>query len=495
MTAKQIGRGLIVAGIAGIVLSLLTAIVLRGRAGIPATPILAVEISVIVVLCGIWLLRKEETGETQSQWRVHNLVDKILNLPVVAWVFIGFLFVYLMLFVSPMFLSPDLQMIYFTSYIPNMKPIGNDLMEMVGLIRGWALENESPYALQRFYPPLTYIFFTPLLLIDDPLALFRFFTLFTFASYCLLTLLLPLKIAGRKHFALAVLLFVTGLFSYGFQFELERGQYNVFAFLLCLTAIYIFHYHRKYRLLAYVLFSLSIQLKLYPGIFIVMFVDDWRDWKAVLRRFAGIGVFNVALFFVMGYQRFWEFLRSMSVQIANPTWMGKWNHSISSFVTTVKQDGLGLISMDTLRVFRHNAERVELFLLLAFLVLFITALVIFHLRKEPGLDPYLLLVCTIGMLIIPISYDYTLSLLAAPMLLFLCGMSEMNNAWSKFISILLTLGISLAYFATLTSYSYRPHVLNNAFPLLFFILIIVTIMNIMRYLNGKGQRVEEEAAG
>lgn len=495
MTAKQIGRGLIVAGTAGIVLSLLIAVVLRGRAGIPAIPILTVEVFVIVVLCGIWLFHREGTGEAQAEWHIRDLIGWILNLPVAAWVFIGFLLIYLLLFVSPMFLGPNLQMVYFTRYIPNMQPIGNDLTEMVGLIRGWALENQSPYALQRFYPPLTYIFFTPLLLIDDPLALFRFFTLFTLLSYCLLTLLLPLKIIGRKHLALALLLFVTGLFSYGFQFELERGQYNVFAFLLCLTAIYIFHYHRRYRLLAYVLFSLSIQLKLYPGIFIVMFVDDWRDWKAVLRRFAGVGIFNVALFFVMGYQRFWEFLHSMSVQIANPTWMGKWNHSISSFVTTVKQDGLGLLSMDNLRVFRHNAERAELFLLLVFLVLFVAAVVIFHLRKEPGLDPYLLLVCTIGMLIIPISYDYTLSLLAAPMLLFLGAIPEMKNAWNKFISILLTLGISLAYFATLTSYSYRPHVLNNAFPLLFFILILVTILNIMRYLNGKGRRVEEEAAG
>jgi hypothetical protein len=376
---------------------------------------------------------------------------------------------------------------YFIRYIPTLKPIGNDLIEMMGLIKGWAIENQSPYALQRFYPPLTYIFFTPWLLIQDPLALYRLFTLLTFVSYCLLTLLLPLKIIGKKHLSLTLLLFVTGLFSYGFQFELERGQYNVFTFLICLTAIYIFHYHPRHRLLAYLLFSLSIQLKLYPGIFIFMFVDDWRDWKNIIRRFIGIGAFNFALFFIMGYQRFWEFIHSMTAQIVNPSWMGVWNHSIASFVSTIKQDGLGLIDMDTLRTVRHNAEQIETVLLLAFIVFFISALVIAYLRKETGLDPYLFLVCTIGALIIPISYDYTLSLLAAPMVLFLGGTSEMCNAWSRLVSILLILGISVAYFFTLASYSYRPHFLSNSFPLLFFILILVTILNFMRCKSDKAE--------
>ena len=130
-----------------------------------------------------------------------------------------------------------------------------------------------------------------------------------------------------------------------------------------------------------------------------------------------------------------------------------------------------MISIDTLRLLRHNSGWLEAFLLLTFIVVFISALLIFHLRKETGLDPYLLLTCTIGALIIPISYDYTLSILAAPMLLFLCGISEMNNTWHKLISILLILGISTAYFSTLIPYNYRPHFLDNIFPALFLILI------------------------
>ncbi|MBN2119199.1 MAG: DUF2029 domain-containing protein [Anaerolineales bacterium] len=493
MAAKKIGRGLTITGIAGTALSLIAAIVFNDRPGIPSIPILAIEVSVILVLSGIWLVRRETIDEIQPGKQIHRLISQILDFPIITWVLIGFLFVYLLLFLSPVFLNSNLEMNYFTRYIPNLNPIGNDLRVKIDLLRGLLVENQSPYTI-GFYPPLTYALFAPLLLIEDDATLYRLFTLFTFFNYCLLTLLLPLKMIARKHFPLALLLFITGLFSYGFQFELERGQYNAFTFLLCMTSIYIFHYHRKHRLLAYLLFSLSVQLKLYPAIFIVMFVDDWRDWKNVIVRFTGIGLFNLGLFFLMGYQVFLDFFRSVTTQIVNPSWIGPWNHSISSFISVAKQDGLGLLSLDTLRTFRHNAEWVEVILILTFILLFASALLIFHLRKETGLDPYLLLTCMIGALILPISYDYTLSLLPVPMLLFLCSIPEMNNPWHRLISILLTVGISITYFSTLIPYNYRPHFLNNLFPALFLILITVTILNFMRYKNGNGHPVAAESA-
>jgi hypothetical protein len=225
-----------------------------------------------------------------------------------------------------------------------------------------------------------------------------------------------------------------------------------------------------------------------------MFVDDWRDWKGTLLRFVELGIFNVMLFFVMGYRIFWDFVRSVSAQLVNPSWIGPWNHSISSFVSTVKQDGLGLIGPETLRVVRHNSGWLEAFLLLLFLVLFVSALIISHRRKEAGLDPYLLLSCTIGAMILPISYDYTLSILAAPMLLFLSGLAEMRSAALRFISVLLTLGVSISYSLTLIPSLYRPQVLENAFPALLLILVLASILNLMRYQNLQARREEAELA-
>jgi hypothetical protein len=492
MAVKKIGRGVIIAGLIGIVSFFLIAIPLNGLTGIRSVQILGFEISILAILVGGWLIRREIRAESQPG-QVRDVVSQRLDVPVLVWAVSGFLFVYMLLFLAPMFLNPGRQMQYFSGYIPNLDPIGNDLRVMVDLLQEWLTNNQSPYTIQ-FYPPLTYIFFAPLSLIGDGATLYQLFTVLTFFSYCLLTLALPLKLIDKRHLPLALLLFVTGLFSYGFQFELERGQYNVFTFLLCLTSIYIFHYHPKYRLAAYLLFSLSIQLKLYPAIFVVMFVDDWKDWKSVLRRFAGLGLFNLALFFVMGYQIFLDFIRSLTAQVVNPSWIGTWNHSISSFVSVAKQDGFRLVSLDQLRVFRHSAERVEVVFILVFLLLFLCALVIFHLRKERGLDPYLLLTCTIGALILPISYDYTLSILAAPMLLFLAGMAEMKRPWHKLVSNLLTLGMSIAYFSTLTPFNYRPYFLSNTFPLLFLILVLATVLNLMRSVNDKAGPAREPSA-
>ena len=128
-----------------------------------------------------------------------------------------------------------------------------------------------------------------------------------------------------------------------------------------------------------------------------------------------------------------------------------------------KQDGFGRVSLESLRVVRQNAVRVEGALLLAFAILFLCALIFSYLRKKPGLDPYLLLACTIGALILPISYDYTLSILAAPVLLFLSAIPRPDRAGLKIFSMLLILGISIGYFMILTPYNYRPYFLHNSF--------------------------------
>lgn len=484
MAAKKLGRGFVIAGLGGVLLAVIAVLLFSESENIRSVQILILEVALLVIIAGVVLVRAE-TGSSQ----IGGPLNPTNDWPVVLWVLMGYLAVYILLFLFPVFLSPNLAMNYLTGYIPNLNPIGNDLTVMVDLIQGWVAGSQSPYTIQ-FYPPLTYILFAPLLLIEDPLALYRFFTLLTLVSYCLLTFALPLRIIDRRYLSLTLLIFVTGLLSYGFQFEMERGQYNVFTFLLCLTSIYIFHYHPRYRILAYILFSISIQLKLYPAIFIVMLVDDWRDWKKIVLRFGALGAFNLLLFFVMGYQTFWDFIRSVTAQVVSPSWIGVWNHSISSFVSVFKQDGFGLLSPETLRTVRQNSTWVEGSLLVAFAILFVCALILSHLRRKPGLDPYLLLACTIGALILPISYDYTLSILAAPMLLFLSAIPGTDRRSLKLVSTLLLLGISVVYFMILTPYSYRPYFLHNSFPLLFLLLTLSTMMNGLQYKLEKQQPVD-----
>ncbi|MBN2119197.1 MAG: DUF2029 domain-containing protein [Anaerolineales bacterium] len=479
MTLRKLGVGLIGIGILGIVFSLLADFLPGARAGIQSTQILGIEISILILLIGIWATLAAD-GKLDAGQRLRAFMDQVIHLPVIAWVLIGFLITYILFFVWPMFLNSDLRMNYFNRYIPDRFPIGNDLIVIIELAKGWFNANESPFTI-GFYPPFTYAFFAPLLLVDDYPTLFKFFTLFSVFSYCLLTFVLPVKMVDKKNIPLVLLFFITGLASYGFQFELERGQYNVFTFLLCLWSIYIFHYHPKYRLFAYLLFSLSVQLKIYPAIFIVMLIDDWRDWKSILRRFVGLALFNALLLFIMGYRVFWDFLQMIMTQMSTPGWTWNGNHSINAFVFNLTKDGYGITGQHTLAVLRQNSGLIETSLFLIFCILFLSAILISYRRNRAGMDPYLLAACMIGALIIPISNDYTLSILTAPVALVLCSVPDPKNIFSKLTSSALVLGITLAYASVLIPFKYKPYYLNNAFPPLFLILIFVTILNWIRY--------------
>jgi len=491
MNSHKIGMGLQVLGIIGIAVSLLADFLPNGKPGIQSAQILGIEISIVLIVAGVWIRLADPIEEVAPGKSLRDLVNQIFNLPPFVWVVSGFLIVYLLFFISPIFLNDTLRMRYFLNYLPDRYPIGNDLIAVIDLMKGWFFEGQSPYTIQ-FYPPFTYVFFAPLLLLDNYPALYHAFTLFNLICYFFLTLLLPMKMIQKQGVPTLILIFVTGLLSYGLQFELERGQYNVFTFLLCLWAIYLFHYHKKYRLIAYLLFSIAIQLKLYPAIFIVMFVDDWKDWRKNLTRFLEIGIFNLLLLFVMGYRSFLDFIHSVSTQLATPGWEWNGNHSIKAFIEALKRDGLNILSPDAVEGIRQNSGLYANLLLTIFLITFVVALILSALRKETGLDTYLLLTCTIGALIIPVSNDYTLSILSAPVALLLGSLSVMKDKGRQLLSMALTLGISIAYFATLIPFKYKPYFLNNTFPLLFVILILVTILNLVQFQDSKTNIVSQQ---
>jgi hypothetical protein len=490
MTLRKIGFGVIGIGILGVAISLLADFLPGAKAGIQSAQILGIEISIIILLIGIWATLAANDEKLDAR-QIHSFISQVINMPMVAWVLIGFLIAYILFFVWPMFFDSTIRINYFNRYIPDMNPIGHDLIMITERAEGWFTANQSPYTTQvSFYPPFTYMFFAPLLLIDHYPTLYKMFTLFMVLCYGFLTLVLPVKMTDRKNLPLVLLFFITGLTSYGLQFELERGQYNVLTFLLCLWAIYIFHYHPKHRILAYLLFSLSIQLKIYPAIFIVMLIDNWRDGKSILLRFTGLAVFNFLLLFTMGYRMFLEFLQAVSTQMATPGWTFNGNHSIKAFVFNLTKDGFRITGSNTLEVLRQNSGSIETSLFLIFGILFTTAILISYTRNRTGIDPYLLLTCMIGVMIVPISIDYTLSILAAPVALVLCSIPEPKNIPQRLISILMVLGISFSYASMLIPFKYKPYYLNNAFPPIFLILIFVTVLNLIRYKNAEAPDTE-----
>jgi len=100
-----------------------------------------------------------------------------------------------------------------------------------------------------------------------------------------------------------------------------------------------------------------------------------------------------------------------------------------------------------------------------------------------GFNPYLLLVCTLCALIIPVSIDYTLPMLVAPLAIFLSSVPRLSGSiGNRIISILLVLIVSTSYTSLLFPFKYKPYFLNNSFPALFVILIAVTLLY---FLQGK----------
>jgi hypothetical protein len=402
-----------------------------------------------------------------------------------SFVAAGFLLSYAWFWILPALLDPD-HRIRLVQYPLFNADAGLDLRQMLSYSQTWIVARQTPYIGNNLYPPLAAVVFVPFLILDFAAA-YGAMIFFTLTNYIFMTFAIPLMIIRRQSsFIVPLLLLASGLFSYGLHFELARGQFDVVAVSLCMFAIYLYHYKPGLRYLAYALFTLSVQLKLYPAIFTVMFISQWKNWRSNLVRCTSLLLLNFALFFVLGYRIFLDFIAAIERQIADPySWVG--NHSIRSFAEFIhKKSGfpgyfkeLGInIHPELLRQYSWIVQDV----LFAFVIgcLIMTALTAIKLQTA-GLNPYLLMSCTVAALLIPaVSHDYKLSVLAGPMAIALQEYSvSRDSARSGFTLHLLIFIISFAYSSTLVSFGDRPVPIQNSLPALMIVLAGNTMMAVM----------------
>ena len=408
--------------------------------------------------------------------KAQSMLHYVLTLPIEAYVILAFSVSYLFFFVRPVFFN-SCHVMQFIESVPAINPIGVDLKQTLDYSEAWAIRGSTPYIGTNTYPPAASVLFAPLLFLDFFTA-YRILTLITLLCFASSTLLFPLWIRKERNLSsLLVLIFITGVFSYGFQFELERGQFNVIAFFLCLLAVYIYHYHHKWRYVAYLLFSISIQLKLFPAIFIIMFVRDWRDWKGNLKRILAISASNCAALFVLGLPVFTDFVNAVRERSVNPyVWRG--NHSIKSFVTLVATQASGTLKMSSLAWVNEYRWLAEVGLLSFVGICLLLIILRAYQQNTAELNPFLLMACTIGALLIPsVSHDYKLSMLPASLAIALRdGSSSSGSKTRRLSSIGLVSMVSLAYSSTLFSYMNKPLYLANNLPALVVILLAVTAL-------------------
>ncbi len=415
--------------------------------------------------------------------RLQSIEQQIAAMPLVTWTAGGFLLGYICFFLVPVFFSANVMQ--FFQQAPALDPIGVDLRQILSYSHAWWVQHESPYIGFNLYPPLASVLFTPLLALDFPLA-YRIVTLISLACFITSTLLLAGS-AGEKKTAspLPVLFLTSGLFSYGFQFEIERGQFNILAMFLCWLAVWIFHHKPGRRLWAYALFSLSVQLKVFPFIFILLLVDDWRDWKGILRRFAWLALVNFFLLFILGVRVFIDFLRALASQTLYPAiWQG--NHSIRCFVTQMTDYAVS----QEWQWAAHYASAMQLFFLACLGLCLLVILWQAYRQNRVGVNPHLLLACTLGALLIPsVSHDYKLSILIPPVAGLFVSESRQEGAQQSMPVRLLYGVFAFVYSSTLFSYTFKPPFLQNNFPALLVLLILTTV------LSGMSKHTTNEARG
>jgi hypothetical protein len=462
---------------AGIALlsSLADLIGLGSRGGVPAVQIVVAEVGVVVALTGVWLSIRRRSVETipPAFWR--GLPERVLSQPVFVWVIVGFLISYLLFFIAPTFMNSAHKFQYPRGFFIERENIGFDTRLTLEHVRVWFTgERQAKY----IFPPLTTILFAPLLLLRYP-EYYYALTAMTLVSVLILNLLLPLWMTNKENHLLVYFNFAISIFSYGLQFELETGQFYSIAMALALAAIYIFHRHPRYRIFAYVLFCISVQLKVFPAIFVLMFVDDWRDWKTSLKRFAALGLANFLLLFLLGFSYFSAFVRHLINDAA--THEIEYNHSIYAFVAKLSATGYGLFGGDSLRWINANSGMIEAFLYLYFAVSLLIVLWRAYSQNARGVNASLLMACLLGGMMLPaISHDYKLPLLGAPFVLAMSDFQIREAGWRRIVSILLVIIASFVYSATFAPFNARPVYLESAFPLLFILLTAVTALSALR---------------
>jgi hypothetical protein len=168
MNSRITGYLVLGLGVFIIVFSLTVDYIGFGKKGFQAAQIFGIQAGVVLVLFG-WLIAKHLTQLfVNYSFYLRKLKERLTLASPLSLAVIGFIFVYVWLFVPPMFLNPDHRIQYFSHYLPDRSPIGTDLVSATKSISGW-LSGQSLYDRQGlYYPPLYAAIFSPTLLLKYP---------------------------------------------------------------------------------------------------------------------------------------------------------------------------------------------------------------------------------------------------------------------------------------------------------------------------------------
>ena len=408
-----------------------------------------------------------------------QIANYLLNLPLLTWIILGFLITLILFFPRLVFLHPSMIMQFNRDVPVAIMSTNTDFLGITAFSYAWLHTGLVPTII---YPPFTLVFFAPFTLVSYETG-YRILVGIILICYLLTTLIFPQWINQNKGTsAFEILILVTGLFSYGLQFELEQGQWNLIAFSCSVAAIYIFHRQPKYRWLAYLLFSISVQLKLFPAIFVFTLIEDFSDWKKNIKRIIGLGVFNILALFILGLDPVLNTMEALNIlsQKTSQIYTSRFNLSIPSFTSFFLSKNI-LPRKHVILWLIANSWLLQLLFLALFGFCFLTIIFQAYKKNVTGFNPYVFLACFIGACIIPsISLDYKLSMLPGCIAISIPEILLSKEDKNQPLDILLAFIFSLAYSSMLYLYTYKPKIVGNNFPALMLILIICAILSCIK---------------
>lgn len=234
--------------------------------------------------------------------------------PIVIF-FISYLASYLLFFFIPTFCISD--SMYFIQGIPKGKEIGMDFFATIKMALD---ENMIPYS------PLSKIIFT-LISKNQITNNFLFITILTLIA-TIGSFILLYKLLKVNNLSILIICFLIYINSYGFQFEIERGQWNIISIFFVIVAVYLSK--KNNNILSALFFALAVSLKLYPILFAPALIKDYSKIRDVIKTIFYTIVANVVFFMILGFSNLKWFYRIISKYADIKTsWIG--NHSMTSF--------------------------------------------------------------------------------------------------------------------------------------------------------------------
>lgn len=248
------------------------------------------------------------------------------------------------------------------------------------------------------------------------------------------------------------------LTSYGFLFEVERGNVDLYALFLSLVFVWTLFRLPKSVWLPSAILAVAINLKLYPAALLLLLFWRFR-WRALLPMAVSGGV----CLFLAGPRNVWNFLQALPSR-HHGDFLGWANHSATSYAHVLRDSYHWLPSW------------LEYPLILIPVALW-TATVIIAIRRGWSEKGAVLAAaaCVLLMPIVPtISNDYSLVLLTFPLAVLVVAVATMRRRASVRWSLLFGfLGMEVFFLSRSSRLNQMPSLIGSKYSLLLLLQVLL----------------------